>query len=298
LDAIGGKPFVVAAIVAINIAVYVAMAIVTKRLGQFTLPQLLAWGANFGPLTVNGQWWRVFTALFVHFNLLHLALNMWALWNVGRLSERLFGRGTLLFVYVAAGILASLSSIAWNPSLSSVGASGAIFGVFGAFLAFLSRQRRQIPSVIVRKHWISTLAFVLFNLVSGAIQPGIDNAAHVGGLLSGFVLGFILARPLDAQARKALPVKQSVGAIVFLVIAVAAALWQAQGIGSGLTIPERYFRAHTAYAQGEVQNLQLWAELATQASSGSMSDAELGQRFERDILPFLAETERSARERE
>ncbi len=91
LDAIGGKPWVVAAIVVINIAVYVAMAIVTKKLGQFTLPQLLAWGANFGPLTVNGQWWRVFTALFMHFNVLHLALNMWALWNVGRLSERLFG---------------------------------------------------------------------------------------------------------------------------------------------------------------------------------------------------------------
>ena len=286
LDAIGGKSRVTATIVAINIAVFVAMAIVAKRLGQFTLPQLFAWGANFGPLTVNGQWWRAFTALFVHFNFLHLALNMWALWNVGRLSERLFGRGTLLFLYIAAGILASLSSIAWDPSLSSVGASGAIFGVFGAFLAFLSRQRQQIPAAIVLKHWISTSAFVLFNLVSGAIQPGIDNAAHVGGLLSGFVLGFILARPLDAQTRRALPVKQSVGAIAFLVIAVAAALWQARGIGSGLTIPERYFRTHTAYAQGEVQNLQLWAELATQASSGSMSDAELGQRFERDILPF------------
>jgi membrane associated rhomboid family serine protease len=286
LDAIGGKPWVVPAIVAINIAVFVAMAIVTKKIGLFTLPELLAWGANFGPLTVNGQWWRAFTALFVHFNFLHLALNMWALWNVGRLSERLFGRGALLFIYVASGILASLSSIAWDPSLSSVGASGAIFGVFGAFLAFLSRQRRQIPAAIVRKHWISTSAFVLFNLVSGAIQPGIDNAAHVGGLLSGFVLGLILARPLDAQARRAVPVNQSVGAIAFLVIAVAAALWQARGIGSGLTIPERYFGTHTAYAQGEVQNLQLWTELATRASNGSMSDAELGQRFERDILPF------------
>ena len=292
LDAIGGKSWAAAAIVAINIAVFVAMAIVTKQLGQFTLPQLLAWGANFGPLTVNGQWWRAFTALFVHFSLLHLALNMWALWNVGRLSERLFGRGTLLFLYVAAGILASLSSIAWDPSLSSVGASGAIFGVFGAFLAFLIRQRRQIPAVIARKHWVSTLAFVLFNLVSGAIQPGIDNAAHVGGLLSGFVLGLILARPLDAQARGGLPVKQSLWAIVFIVIAVGAALWQARGIGSALTIPEKYLRTHNAYAQGEVQNLQLWAELATQASSGSMSDAELGQRFERDILPFWQEQKR------
>jgi membrane associated rhomboid family serine protease len=286
LNALGGKPWVATAIVAINVAVFVAMVIGTKKLGHFSVPELLAWGANFGPLTVNGQWWRVFTALFVHFSFLHLALNMWAFWNVGRLSERLFGRGTLLFLYIAAGTLASLSSIAWDPTLSSVGASGAIFGVFGAFLAFLSRQRRQIPAVIVRKHWISTSAFVLFNLVCGAVQPGIDNAAHVGGLLCGFVLGYILARPIDCEARGQFPVNRSVAAGVFIVIAVFAAIWQVRGIGSGLSVPEQYFRTHSAYVNGEAENLQLWNELAARASAGSISDAELGQRFEQDILPF------------
>ena len=151
---------------------------------------------------------------------------MWALWNVGSLTERLFGRGTLLFLYVAAGVLASLTSIAWDPSHSSVGASGAIFGVFGAFLAFLSRQRHQIPASIVRKHWISTSAFVLFNLVNGAIQPGIDNAAHVGGLLSGFALGFILARPLDPAIRRQFPMSQSVAAAAFVATVILAATWQ------------------------------------------------------------------------
>jgi membrane associated rhomboid family serine protease len=289
LQAVSGPPRITAVIVAINIAVFVAMAIVTKKLGNFTLQELLAWGANFGPLTVNGQWWRTLTALFVHFSFLHLALNMWALWNIGRLSERLFGRGALLFLYVATGILASLSSIAWDPSLSSVGASGAIFGVFGAFLAFLSRQRRQIPAVIVRKHWISTSAFVLFNLVNGAIQPGIDNAAHVGGLLCGFVLGFILARPLESQVRRHFPVNQSIGAAGFILIAVFASIWQARGIGSGLTIPEQFFRTHSAYVTGASRNLQLWNELAVRANAGSISDAEIGQRFEKDILPFWQE---------
>lgn len=297
LQTVSGTPWITAAIVAINVAIFAAMAIFTKKLGQFTVQELLAWGANFGPLTVNGQWWRTFTALFVHLNLLHLALNMWALWNIGRLSERLFGRGALLFVYVAAGILASLSSIAWDPSLSSVGASGAIFGVFGAFLAFLSRQRRQIPAVIVRKHWISTLAFVVFNLVNGAIQPGVDNAAHVGGVLSGFVLGYILAQPLDAAVRKQSPVNRSIAAVVFVVVAAFAAIWQATGFGSGLTIPEQYFRTHSAYLNGEAKNLQLWGELAARAANGSISDAELGQRFEQDILPFW-ETQKDQLERE
>jgi rhomboid protease GluP len=284
--AIGNKPWSTGAIVAMNVAIYVAMAIATKKFGQFTVPELLAWGANFGPLTVNGQWWRVFTALFVHFNLAHLAVNMWALWNVGRLTERLFGSATLAFLYIGAGILASLSSIAWDPSLSTVGASGAIFGVFGAFLAFLSRQRKQIPAVIVRKHWISTSVFVLFSLVNGAIQPGIDNAAHVGGLLCGFVLGYILARPLDAEARTRFPLHQIAGACTFVLIAMSAAIWQVKGIGSGLSFPEQYFRAHSAYVTGEARNLQLWNELAGRAARGTISDSELGERFARDIVPF------------
>jgi membrane associated rhomboid family serine protease len=286
VNAIGNKPWVTGAIVAINVVIYVTMAIATRKFGQFTVPELLAWGANLGPLTVNGQWWRVFTALFVHFNLSHLAINMWALWNVGRLTERLFGSATLAFLYVGGGILASLSSIAWDPSLSTVGASGAIFGVFGAFLAFLSRQRKQIPAVIVRKHWISTAVFVLFSLVNGAIQPGIDNAAHVGGLLCGFVLGYILARPLEQEVRARFPRHQIVGAAAFVLIAISSAIWQVKGIGSGLSVPEQYFRAHIGYVNGESHNLEMWNALAARAARGTISDAELSERFARDIVPF------------
>jgi hypothetical protein len=127
---------------------------------------------------------------------------------------------------------------------------------------------------------------VLFNLISGAIQPGIDNAAHVGGLLSGFVLGFILARPLEREKRERFPAKQSLAAAAFIATLVAAAAWQSKGIGSQLTIPEQYFRRHSAYVSGEAQNLQLWNALAQRAGAGTISDAELGQRFEQEILPF------------
>jgi membrane associated rhomboid family serine protease len=286
LDSVSGTPWITPLIVILNAVLYVVMVVATKKLGGFSLQELLNWGANFGPLTVNGQWWRLFAALFVHFSVLHLLVNMWALWNVGRLSERLFGRGTFLFLYIATGLIASLTSIAWDPSLTSVGASGAIFGIFGTFLAFLSRQRHQIPRAVLRRHWISTSAFVLFNLVNGAIQPGIDNAAHVGGLLAGFALGFMLARPLDRELRKRFPLHQGVAAAGFITLVILAAIWQVKGIGSGLTIPEQYFREHSAYVSGEMKNLQLWNELAVRAGAGSISDAELGERFERDILPF------------
>ena len=286
LRSLGIRAWATSAIVALNILVFVAMAVATKKVGLFNLQDLLTWGANFGPLTVGGQWWRLFTALFLHFNFLHIFLNMWALWNIGRLSERLFGSGSFLFLYIASGIIASLTSIAWDPSLTSVGASGAIFGVFGAFLAFLIRQRHQIPMTIVRRLWISTAAFVLFNLLSGFFQPGIDNAAHVGGLLAGISLGYILSRPLDIKSRGRFPIAQSVAAICVVAAVVFAGLWQVRGIGSELTIPERFIRGHPAYVGGEAKNLQLWNELVQRAGAGNISDAELSQRFEADVMPF------------
>jgi membrane associated rhomboid family serine protease len=286
LQDLGGKPWVTSTIVAINIIIFAAMAVIAKRLGQFDIQELLNWGANFGPLTVNGQWWRLFTALFVHLSLSHVLINMWALWNIGRLSERLFGSGTLAFLYFSTGILASLASVAWDPTLSSVGASGAIFGIFGAFLAFVGRIRHQIPPVIARKYWISTSVFVLFNLMNGALQPGIDNAAHVGGLFSGCVLGYLLARPLDRVVRARVPLTEGLTALAFIGIVVFSAIWQVKGIGSELTIPEKYSRAHESFVNDEVKNLQLWSVLAQRASAGNISDAELGQRFEQEILPF------------
>jgi membrane associated rhomboid family serine protease/tetratricopeptide (TPR) repeat protein len=286
LRTITPRVWITPAIVAANTAVFIAMAVAAKRPGAFDATQLLNWGANYGPLTVNGQWWRLITALFVHLNLAHLLLNMWAFWNVGRLTERMFGQRVFFALYFASGAIASLTSIAWDPTHSSVGASGAIFGIFGAFLAFLSHRHTLVPAAIVRAHWPSTVAFVLFNLANGALQPGIDNAAHVGGLVSGFIAGWILARPLDVEHRRHLSFDRILVAIVFIAVIGLAEARQARGVGSQLTIPEQYFRAHEWYANGEAGNLRLWQQLAALSSAGTISDAELGQRFQSEILPF------------
>lgn len=280
------RVWITPALVLLNVAIYLAMVVSARRLGAFDPQLLMSWGANYGPLTINGQWWRLISALFVHLNLLHVLLNMWALWNIGRLAERLFGRWVFLFLYFAAGGLASLSSIAWDPTHITAGASGAIFGILGAFLALLIRRRADVPGAIIRAHWISTLAFVLFNLISGALQAGIDNAAHVGGLISGLVLGYILARPLDNEGRSRMPLPQMAGAGAFVAMAILAALWQAQGIGAQLTGPEQFIRGHGWYVSGEAANLQLWQQLAQQSAAGTISDAELGRRIQQDILPF------------
>ena len=288
LAAIGGRPWATASLVLVNLAVYAAIAVSGRRLGAFDPNFLLTWGANYGVFTVNGQWWRLLTALFVHLNLLHLLVNLWALWNVGRLAERLYGTGAFVFLYFASGLLGNLASVAWQPGDISAGASGAIFGILGSHLAFLSHRGSGIPAQIVRAHWFSTLIFVLFNLIQGALSPGVDNAAHVGGLTGGLLLGWILVRPLDRESREEFPFHKSVAAAFVLGVAILLGLGQVLGLGSQLTPTEQYARSHEWYLKGQASNLALWQELAVQAASGSVSNAELGTRFEKEIVPFWA----------
>ena len=280
------RPVITPVIVALNVLVFAYFCIVSHRLGGFSPQALIDAGSNYGPLTVIGQWWRLISAVFIHFNLLHLAMNMWAFWYIGRLSEQLFGRYAFAFLYLSCGILASLASIAWNPALSSIGASGAIFGIFGAFIAFYVRPENRVPVAIARRHWVSTGAFVCFNLISGALEPGIDNAAHVGGLLAGFGLGWLLARPLEFEHRAPRDGRRHLFAGITLVAAVSAGVWQVKGSGSQLTIPELYARRHSSFIDRETENLRQWNDLAVKAARGEISDSELGERFERDIVPF------------
>jgi rhomboid protease GluP len=156
----------------------------------------LAWGANFGPATQDGQWWRLFTAMFLHFGIVHLALNMWALWDVGRLVERVYGRVRFTVIYVFSGVVGNLLSLVvqGNHAVSG-GASGAIFSLFGALLVFLWRERQQVDRHEFRWLFGAASVFALLILVMGRLIPGIDNAAHIGGLGAGALLGSLLARP-------------------------------------------------------------------------------------------------------
>ena len=284
-EEIGGRVWATPTLVMVNIAVFAAMALSTRRLG-FDPVVVFNWGGNLGSMTVAGQWWRLLTAVFVHLYLLHLLLNMWALWNVGRLAERFYGSGAFVFLYLASGVLGSLASVAWDPSKISAGASGAIFGILGAYLAFLAHPDSRLPRQVIRTHWISTLIFVLFNLVNGAFNPLIDNAAHVGGLVSGTILGWILVRPLDAQSRREFPFHKAVAALLVLVAAGLAGLTQVLGFGSELSASEQFTRTHLWYIRGEEPNLMRWQELAIQLGSGTISEADAGTGFEREIVPF------------
>ena len=193
-------PRVTPVLIAINVVVFVLMTIAGVGIFEPDGELAVGWGTNFGPLTMaGGQWWRLFTCTFVHFGIIHLALNMWALYTSGLMTERLYGSGRFAMLYVFSGLAGSIASLLWNPVVNSAGASGAIFGVFGGLLAFVVNPRNGVPRSVMTEHRNSTLIFAGYSLFYGAANAGVDNAAHVGGLVGGFLVGLLLARPLDER---------------------------------------------------------------------------------------------------
>jgi rhomboid protease GluP len=184
-----------------NVAVFIAMtlAIGGQMLSNPPGQALVAWGANFGPMTVGGQWWRLLTCLFIHGGLLHIAFNMWCLWDLGRLAESVYGHWTFAVVYLLSGLSASIGSVLWNPVVLSVGASGAIFGIAGALIASFYLGEFSLPKAAVSGMLRSVVVFVGYNLFFGAVIARTDNAAHIGGLVMGLLLGALIAKAAPAH---------------------------------------------------------------------------------------------------
>lgn len=208
-------------LIAANLLVFVATLASGAGLWHSSNGVQLAWGANFGPATQDGQWWRLASALFLHFGAVHLSLNMWALWDGGQLVERMFGSLRFALIYFASGLAGNLLSlVAHGGQAVSGGASGAIFGIYGALLVFLWHQRRTLHPAEFRWLFWGALGFSAATIVFGLLITGIDNAAHIGGFLSGVLFGLILLRPLDAAA--ALPRRDRLLAGGAVALAIAA----------------------------------------------------------------------------
>jgi membrane associated rhomboid family serine protease len=153
-------------------------------------------GANTGPLTLSGEYWRLFTAGFLHANIFHIGLNMWCLWSLGRLSERLFGKWQTFAIYMVTGVGGALLSVAYDHQRSELGASGAIFGLVGAVLAGVKFGNLSISAGEKKAIFSSVIFFAIFNFMFG-MYGNTDNMCHLGGFLTGLLVGL----PLGAFAR-------------------------------------------------------------------------------------------------
>ena len=172
----------------LNLLVFIVMIASGVGIMSPSTLSLLKWGADFGPLTLTGDWWRAVTCNFIHIGAFHLLMNMYAFMYVGLLLEDLIGSRRMFMSYLLTGLCSAVFSLYMHGETISAGASGAIFGLYGIFLAFLFFHR--IAKEQRKALLTSILIFVGYNLVYG-MKAGIDNAAHIGGLLSGFLLGII-----------------------------------------------------------------------------------------------------------
>jgi rhomboid protease GluP len=208
--------FITPIIINLNIAIFILMVISGVDFMSPDTESLIKWGANFRPITLQGEWWRLLTNCFLHIGLFHLLFNMYALLYIGLLLEPYLGKFRFIAAYFLTGIAASTASLWIHDQTVSAGASGAIFGMYGVFLAMLTTN--FIPKS-VRKALLSSIAiFVIYNLLNG-MKGGIDNAAHIGGLISGFIIGYLYYPSLKARDRMDLKLG-TIGALSVIIIAV------------------------------------------------------------------------------
>ena len=180
------------------------------------------------PIAVaDGQFWRLFTAMFLHAGLLHVALNAYFFWLFGRMVEASFGRTWMVLIYVVAGFLASVASYAFGPVTTlAVGASGAISGVFGAFIAYNYRRREHAMNAANLR---LALTVIVLNALIAIGYSSIDWRAHVGGLVAGFALGYLADSSGPARQRA---VVRFAGVATLVVIGIALVLWRTAEIRS------------------------------------------------------------------
>lgn len=212
-------PIAAGVLIAINVGVWLLQIVNGVSPSGATSRALIAWGGNLPVYTLTGDTWRLLTAMFLHGGVVHLGLNMFALWMTADRTCDEYGSTRMLVIYIAGGILASCASVLWaerHASLAmpatlvtvSVGASGAVMALFGALLvALVLTPPRFVPLPVDQRPGVDPglVAVVAINIGFGFVTPHVDQAAHVGGLLAGLAVGTLMAAvPSATGARAAL----------------------------------------------------------------------------------------------
>ena len=271
------RAWVTPALIALNLGLFVFHVINGAHIMSPSSDVLIAEGANYGPLTTQGDWWRLLTSTFIHIGVIHVAMNMVVLAQIGMVVERLVGNLPFLLLYLVAGVLASLTSVAWNPGVVSAGASGAVFGCYGLFLGLVLRNRANIPAAVRTQMLKGAGAFLAYNVLYGLGMSGLDQAAHVGGLVVGFLAGLVVALPLTpAGVRKRLPM-----AALVAVVAAGAGFAGARAIPVAADWMGEF---QSAVAVEKAANTRIEAAQAG-AKAGTTSDAEFARTLREEVLP-------------
>jgi rhomboid protease GluP len=195
-------PVVVVTLLALNVVIFL---LETFTGGSTNTLNLIRFGAQYGPAVEVGEYWRFVTAAFLHIGILHLLVNGFCLWELGRPLEHLYGSAQFGFTYLVSGAGGSLFSFFAHefiaPRTVSAGASGAIFGIAGAMAVAGRRFEHLVPENFQKVFGVGVLPFIALNLYYGFTHSGVDNFAHLGGVLTGVFCGLVL-RPQEETHRE------------------------------------------------------------------------------------------------
>ena len=246
------KPVVTYALLALNLLLWVTLE---ASGGSGNAEVLLDFGALSAPLVVDGEYWRLFTAMFLHAGSMHILANSLSLFIFGQIVERTYGHGRFALVYLLAGLFGSVASFSINSTGVGVGASGAVFGIVGALAAYFVANRRVMGN-LGRQNLMGLLVLVGINVAFGLTSPGIDNWAHMGGLASGFLLGLALGpryryvtpvNPFQMPGTRLLVDVNSLAGRWYVIPAAAAVL--AGALWIGLSAQPETARSHVREAE-------------------------------------------------
>lgn len=187
--------FTTVLILLVNFGFYLACSVYAMKGGTgdamgLDTRTLYLFGAKFAVLE-TGQWWRLVTAGFLHGGLLHILFNGWALFDVGAMVDQVYGTRRMLVIYWMGGVCGFLLSSVWADQVPSVGASASICGLVGAMIALGMRHRNPMGDAI-RGAFVRWAVYIL---IMGFVIPHVDNAAHIGGLVGGFGVGYLAGTP-------------------------------------------------------------------------------------------------------
>ena len=238
---------------------------------------LFRWGAiSAWAVTRDHEYWRLLTGTLLHGGLIHLGMNMLGLWGAGQLLNRLYGNGQFLLVYLLSAVAGASASLHFGAQTAvSVGASGAVFGVVTALVVAVRKHRDQVPKALAQRILSSEMVFLAYSLFNGFARQGIDNAAHVGGLLAGAAMGWMLVGAVGGAAHSARGTRAA---------AVAAAVMVAVGAMVASTPAPRVDHASMFAAAAQLQQLMPRAQAAHAALQRDVQETKSGRKTEAQLL--------------
>jgi len=276
LKALAPNPWATYALIGLNMLIWLATLTLGASFMYTPAEKLLLWGGNAASEVQRGEWWRLLTATFLHSGFMHVAMNMLGLYTAGVTVERIYGPRLFLLVYFASGLVGSAMSLHFSAQqVVSVGASGAVFGITGALLVAVFQHRDKLPKSF-SKQMISGIGFfVIYSLIQGFGRQGIDNAAHIGGLLGGCLAAFILPERFDMEHFKRTFASRAVAAMVAATVAT---------VGLAAAAPKAVVDQARIFATAEFLERGLKGfQSALMVLQQDQNDMKSGRRSEREV---------------